>query len=501
MASTHLVIDVGTHSVRAAVFDHTAQMLRRHQIHLELLNLGAGRVEQNPNQILLAVQACVREVSSALSMKTQAALVVQRSTVLAWDRISGKALTPALSWQDTRGCKYIERLNSSARRYIQQVTGLMVSAHYGASKLQWLSEHDFGHADVGMGPLVSWLLFNLLSQPQWYCDESNAARTLLYDGDQRNWDKKLCDLFHMKQAQLPQVVPVIFHYGPLDKKTLTLDAPISLSAVCGDQNAAFIGAQCFFSHQLAARHHTSRRVLINMGTGAFALAPEVSPIKTDEKHGMLRTLTYSDDTQVFYATEGAVNGAASAIAYYLSMLNNRFSEGDFFSVLDKSEGQWELDTIFLNTVGGVASPWWCDKLGASDAGFYSCDSHQLKNNHIPDVLNEKECIAVAESIVFLLSSILERIVRRGDALIVTGGLSRSQFILKRLATLCRFPLFVPDHDEMTQLGGLMLSDNLCLPINIEKGVFVRPNRQKRDRIEYRYQKFLSLINKSVRASK
>ena len=60
-------------------------------------------------------------------------LSVQRSTLVAVDKRSGKALTKIISWQDTSGEAL---LNQKRRRWgsIQKITGLRPNGHYGASK-------------------------------------------------------------------------------------------------------------------------------------------------------------------------------------------------------------------------------------------------------------------------------------------------------------------------------------------------------------------------------
>jgi glycerol kinase len=84
---------------------------------------------------------------------------------------------------------------------IKGKTGLPLSAHYGASKLQWFFDNDDtvkqakNENHLRYGPLISYLLFNLLKQHPNYVDYSNAHRTLLWNLQTKDWDDDLLSAF------------------------------------------------------------------------------------------------------------------------------------------------------------------------------------------------------------------------------------------------------------------------------------------------------------------
>ena len=97
-----LVIDQGTHASRAAIFDSTGQS---HGIWLQevaLSRIDRRRVEQDAGEILASVQTVIQQAAADHSFDC-VALATQRSTVVAWDRIGGAPLAPALSWQGHAG--------------------------------------------------------------------------------------------------------------------------------------------------------------------------------------------------------------------------------------------------------------------------------------------------------------------------------------------------------------------------------------------------------------
>ena len=104
--SLTLAIDQGTHSTRAVVFDAQGRKLALGRAPVDLQVISPGEVEQSPEDILMSLEQVISEVLAQPSVDPagigQAGLATQRSSVLAWEYSSGRALSPVLSWQDTR---------------------------------------------------------------------------------------------------------------------------------------------------------------------------------------------------------------------------------------------------------------------------------------------------------------------------------------------------------------------------------------------------------------
>ena len=133
-----LAIDQGTHASRVVLFDHSGKLVTAVSKDVSLARRQHHHVEQDAGEILASVEYCLRRVLTDHGASVRCAgLATQRSTVVAWDTITGEALAPALSWQDTRAEDDLRALESSAGE-IHERTGLRLSAHYGAVKLSWL---------------------------------------------------------------------------------------------------------------------------------------------------------------------------------------------------------------------------------------------------------------------------------------------------------------------------------------------------------------------------
>ena len=308
---------------------------------------------------------------------------------------------------------------------IRQLTGLQLSPHYGASKLQWLLQNNAAVATaleddtLVMGPLASYLLQHLTDNAEDRVDDANASRTLLWNLQQRDWDNTLLGYFGIPQRVLPQCRPICYDYGNIR------DRAIPVRAVNGDQTAALY----------AQGTPSSNTVTVNIGTGAFVLLPTDDPCLRPD--GLLAGISYSDEQSGSYYIEGTVNGAASALEWAASFFG--------LSDIEQQLAGWleaiKTPTLFINTLGGLGSPWWKD--GPAPRFLESGVS-------APEAM-----VAVIESIIFLVQAnvALLRTINPGvDKIQISGGLSRLDGLCQRLANLSGLAVHRPVLVEATARG-------------------------------------------------
>jgi glycerol kinase len=404
-----LAIDQGTHASRALLFDAQGQQIARHLVPVTLKRPQANRAEQDPGEILDSVRAAVAQTILSLAPAERGniracGLTTQRSTVLAW-QANGAPLSAAISWQDTRGAPLVDSLQTHATE-IREQSGLPLSAHYGASKLHWLHQLLVGEPGLRLGPLASFLLTHLTGTGH-VIDHSNAQRMQLMDVDHLDWSHRLADWFGVPLDRLPECRPVMGDYG------LLADYAIPVTAVCGDQNAAWHGSG------MDARYCA----LVNLGSGAFVLATQRPGNDIPE---LLSSLSVSDARGAEWLLEGTVNGAGSALEW----LAEQGGIDDLPTRLPDWLDQVTDPPLFMNSVGGIGSPWWRPPATPvflpGDASWSSA-----------------ECaVAVVESIVFLLQCNLERMLHHTtiECLRVSGGLSQLDGLCQKLANLSELPV-------------------------------------------------------------
>ena len=99
-------LDIGTTTARAAVFDGEGERLGIARSTLRSQHPFSGAVEQDPDEIVnTATDVLRRSLQSAGVEATDIdalGITNQRSSVVAWDGDTGRALRPLIGWQDTR---------------------------------------------------------------------------------------------------------------------------------------------------------------------------------------------------------------------------------------------------------------------------------------------------------------------------------------------------------------------------------------------------------------
>ncbi len=136
-----LAIDQGTSGTKAIVASDAGQVLAIAEQPLHPVYFEGGGVEQDPGALLDSVLTTGRRAAAEADVPLDAvALANQGETVLAWDRATGRALGPAVVWQDRRAEALCARLAGAAGR-VAALTGLVLDPYFSAPKMRWLREN------------------------------------------------------------------------------------------------------------------------------------------------------------------------------------------------------------------------------------------------------------------------------------------------------------------------------------------------------------------------
>ena len=136
----------------------------------------------------------------------------QTETFVLWERGSGAAVTPVISWQDQRAGELCRSLagHPGADR-VAAVTGLALDPTFSAPKLAWLFERDpalrerAASGELAFGDVACWLAWHLSGGAGHVSEPSNACRTCCSTWSRCEWDEGLLDLFGVPAALLPVV--------------------------------------------------------------------------------------------------------------------------------------------------------------------------------------------------------------------------------------------------------------------------------------------------------
>jgi glycerol kinase len=424
----YLCIDQGGHASRALAFDQTGAVIARAECVIATQHPQPDWVEHGAEELVASVHAAIGGVVTALGARVRelraTGLATQRSTLVCWDRKTGTALSPVISWQDRRAHAWLAQFTAK-QPGVHARTGLMLSAHYGASKLRWCLDHlpavqrAAAAGPLACGPLASFLLFRLLDERPLLVDPSNAGRTLLWNLASRDWDPVLLELFGIARHWLPACVPTRYDYGTL----CTGDRALPLTILNGDQSAALF----------AFGSPNPDTAYVNMGTGAFVLCAGAQRLDAPR---LLASVAYADDGCASYVLEGTVNGAGAALAW----AGETLGLADVESSLDEWLQRQGDPPLFLNGIAGLGAPFWI----ADFPSRFTAETEPWQ-----------KVVAVAESIVFLLQANLDEFARAGVVfrrIVATGGLAQSSALCQRLADLSGLSVHRPFEHEATARG-------------------------------------------------
>lgn len=427
----YLAIDQGGHASRAMLFNSNGECIAQHTVAIDTLHSCDHCVEHDPEQLMQSILTAIDQVVNDIDITNivSAGLATQRSSIVCWDRVTGKTLSPVISWQDTRTARKIETLSDQAE-FIHAETGLRLSAHYGASKLKWCLENlpgvqsAFEYKQLAMGPLASFIAYKLTREHMMFVDPTNATRTLLYNPATGNWSNSLMELFGVPENVLPECVNNISRFGHIQIR----NHAVELNTVIGDQPAALFA---YGSPQ-------KEKVYINLGTGAF-LQMICSSLPKDSM-GLLKSIAFHDGSKPVYSIEGTVNGAGSALQWIANVLNLADSD---FSLNDIPNSGIHVP-LFINSVSGLGSPFW-----RSDV-----EPHFIGEGNAKEKLQ-----SVVESIIFLIVENLELFqkIKRCNQIVVSGGISTSDRFCQLLADLAGKQVLRTSITEATARGTAWLS--------------------------------------------
>ncbi len=352
------------------------------------------------------------------------ALSAQRSTIVLWDKDTGSALCPVLSWLDGRAAQ-ISAQNPLSQEVFHQKTGLYNTPYFSAPKIKWCLE-NYPHVkkayEVGrlcVGPVASFLLWRMSDGKVFACDPTFAQRTLLFNINTKTWDDELLQSFGLEKTILPEVKYSFDDYGSYD------GIPIKLCL--GDQQAA--SAACGLLKEGSAN--------INYGTGAFLLLNIGQ--KQDFLKGILTSLAWdSSSKKADYILEAPLIAAGSLFTW-LQKLGFDFTLQNLKDIAQKAREE----VLFLPALGGLGAPLWNYNLKPVIAGL--------------EVATTKEDIifAAVRGLNFIMTDIIYYLKQNGyniDSLQMSGGLSKDGVLPQLQSDILQMTLTQQEEKETTLIG-------------------------------------------------
>jgi glycerol kinase len=430
-ADAVLAIDQGTSGTKAVVVDPADEVVAAAEFSLHPRYLPNGGVEQDPHELLDSVLEAGRQaVARAGRPVGTVALANQGETVLAWDRDSGRPLSPAIVWQDRRAAEVCAELEDH-REMLAARTALVLDPYFSAPKMTWLRRHVT--TDGVITTTDSWLIHKLTGE--FVTDPATASRSLILDIDRIDWDHELLQLFGLDGEALPRIAGC----DELVGSTTAFGAPAQVGGLIVDQQAALLAEGCW-------EPGTAK---CTFGTGAFLLANTGSRAVRSAA-GLTGSVAWRTRDQAAYCIDGQVYTAASAVRWL-----NTLGFISHASELDTVAGNSSDGVLCVPALAGLAAPWWRPDATASFTGI----TLATRPEHLVIAVLEGIAAQVAE-VTDVIASDLGGTLR---SLRVDGGLTRSRTLMQAVANLTQLPVELYPSAHATALGAAALARMACQP--------------------------------------
>jgi len=440
MTETILVIDAGTTSTRAMLFGAEGAKGPCAQEELTQHYPRPGWVEHDAEEIWAKSVACAQEMVAEAGGPAAIAgigITNQRETIIFWSRRTGAALGPAIVWQDRRTADRCAALKEAGHEpEVQAKTGLLLDPYFSATKIGWALEHmpavrEAG-ADLCVGTVESWLVFRLTAGLH-ISDATNASRTALMDIGTGAWDSGLIDLFGVPRGALPEIVDCAGRYG--ETSADLFGAPIAITGMAGDQQAAAIGQACLHPGDTKSTYGTGAFVLTNTGSERRASA-----------HRLLSTIAWQIKGVRAFALEGSVFVAGSLIQWLRDGLGLVAATSESEGLARSVPGNGGV--YLVPALSGLGAPYWAPEARAAISGL----SFAAGRAHIVRAALE----AMAHQTHDLMTAF------EGDgaawaSLKIDGGMAANDWIAQDLADMLGVPVERPRFIETTASGAAMLA--------------------------------------------
>lgn len=437
-----LALDQGTTSTRAALYGLDGRERKAAQRPLAQSYPADGWVEHDPEEIFAASVAVLREVLDGVGGVAALGIANQRETAIVWDHDTGRAIAPAIVWQDRRTAAVCERLRGEgAEPMVAERTGLRLDPYFSATKFAWLLDSVDGAraaAEAGRlmcGTVDSWLIWRLTGRR--LTDATNASRTLLFDLARQAWDPELCALFGVPAACLPEVRDAADDFGTTDAGLLGRALPIR--GVAGDQQAALMGQGCVRAGQVKATYGTGAFILLHTGGSAVRSGA-----------GLLTSVASRLGGAPAFCVEGSIFSAGTAVQWVADTLG--VPEGPMGVERAAECARADHGVVLVPAFTGLGAPWWNSDARATLSGL-------TRDSGLPEIA-AAAIDAAAHQTGDLLESMradFPGLLADGAPLRIDGGMASSRRFSQRLADLTGVPVDRAEYTEATALGVAMFA--------------------------------------------
>ena len=447
MSQRIIAIDQSTSSTKALLFDEKCKIVARTNVDHKQYYPQTGWVEHDAEEIYQNMIEAIRLLIEKSGEKMEASnyslcITNQRETAVVWNSATGKPISHAVVWQDTRGAELCRDLRERGfAKMVFDKSGLLIDPNFSASGIKWLLDHVEGarqqaeRGELLMGTIETWLIWKLTGGKVFATDYTNASRTMLFNIHTMDWDDDLLDLFNIPRTMMAEVRSCDANYGETTCEGV-FSAPITIAGVLGDSHGALVGQMCFTPGSGKVTYGTGSSVMVNIGEKPLS-APQ----------GLVTSVGFSAFGKTYFGFEGNIYSTGATLKWIADQLQlvGHPAEMEALATSVNDNGGVYIVPAF----SGLGAPWWQSNVKGAVLGltFATTKAHFLR--------------AALESIAYQIKDLVDVMARATGGhlseICADGGPTKNKFLMQFQADMLETPVVCTEVDDASALGAVIMN--------------------------------------------
>jgi xylulokinase len=446
--NTLIGIDLGTTSLKVALFTSEGQALGSESCEYPILSPQPGYAEQDPSEWRKALENACQKLRERLPDAFAAVLGVgmcgQMHTQVYLDR-NDRLLRPAITWMDQRSQAIVQRIqqDDTAREMIFRETKNFPSTTYTALHVRWVIENQPEVWAETESVLVAKDYLKFLLTGEKATDYAEASGTLLFDVGKEAWSEAAFDYFQIPRDFFPRAAPSDKIIGTVSREAaawtgIPEGTPVANGS--SDNSASALGAGMVLPGQ----------VTLIIGTAGVVSVCSDRPLLDPAG----RTLCWHYCLPKHWITLGITQTAGESLQWFKTAFDPQddpqTGSGDIFNRYNQAVAQISDGSggvIFLPYLNGERTPYWDP---AARGVFFGINLATEKASMIK---------AIMEGVSFALRNNIETIEALGiqiDEVRAVGGGLKSPIWLQTLGKILKKPVSTVNMPDTANLGNILL---------------------------------------------
>lgn len=430
-------MDIGTTASKGVLYQENGKKIAEATIPYPLIQEKVDQAEEDPQVIFDAVQKIIFDLSKKVLGKVKAISWSSQMHSLIGLGKDNQLLTNSITWADNRSREVVTTAKKSGlANSIYQRTGMPPHPMAPVYKLLWIKEELpelFTQVQkwIGIKEYVIWRLTGKMMT-----DTTMAAGTGLLNLKNLSWDEDLLKQINLEKEKLPTLDKPETVVGEIIPNYIQ---KLGLS----DQTKIILGASDGYLSTIGVGVLNEKSFALNVGTSGAVrvIAPEAV---VDSEN---RFFSYPVDKK-HYLLGGPVNNGGIVFEWARKTIFGPDQTAEDFINVAESVSAGSNGLIFHPYLGGERAPIWNAQARGSFIG--------LTRNHTKPQMAR----SVLEGIVFNLLGAargLREKIGKPDALRVTGGFVKSDFVRQLIADIFNLPVIVIKNDQSGTLAAMFLA--------------------------------------------